>query len=414
MSLLFYSSLFLCIICSFYNRFGKNFGLVILSTATLISFIQLYFNKNLVFPKAVKFYFSFTVVTICIMLAVMWAQGSTFKQYLAFSDDFYEYLVIFLLITCCLSLKEVYLAKRFLIFFLTLTCFIIFSSSVFEVTIGRNFIRELQGTNYKHLYYRATGFYRNPIPFSHITGYLTVLLALLLPILKFSKKSYKFCYFTCLICLSSMTILSQTRASILALIIIFCCASMSVFSNYRKTILGFLVAFPLLISFSPTLRRGVKFSSFKGYSINYRLHTWKAHLRATAEHPWLGIGYDKFWDQNFMKKYHYDSPQILFDRNHFSDTHNHFIEVLTCFGIPTFILYLLFYLYPLLLFLKSSFQSKSKFKKVFLFSLAMSLLFLTIVISFDRKTSTALLLQGISIALGYKLIYMKGKKYLEI
>ncbi len=419
----FYSLFFTFCGLFFYNQLGKNIGLALMSLMCFYSIYKLGNMRKFVQNKALKKYLKLSGLCFGLMIFILIIQGSTLTQYKAFFKDYYNFIFVVLLSLCVSRIPITRLPKKFLIYFLSFTTILTLFICCYEFLLGQNPLNQMLGKNLDRLYFRAEGLHKNPIPFSHLAGYFFIILIFLLPTIEFTKRKYKGLYFVSSFSLLVSCLLSQTRATILGLSLIFLFSSFFYFKKWRYQILGLMSLTLIICAISPKLKRAVRITSTNNFSIAYRLHTWKAHLRATADHPILGVGYNNFFKKKVMLKYHHDTPEVVREKNNFSKdwdsalygaTHNHYLRVLTTFGIPFFIFYLCFLFYPLWVFLNQFRSSDSQVHKNLLICFSVSIVFIYFVIFFDKFSSVLFLLYSFSIALGFRFTQKKSSFSIKI
>jgi len=216
-----------------------------------------------------------------------------------------------------------------------------FLDGVAQFFTHRNFARELMGNPLEFPSNRASGFLRNPIPFSHLAGSMFLISVVGLPFAR-AKGNGNAVWMAAVVAVAGFAsvLLSQTRGAWLAVLVV---AITSVFlfrGRMRRELLGGIGAAAvvgiLTVAVSDSIRERLSSSFDPQQEDNrYRLEFWEANFSMLREHPW-GIGY-KSNQSLIVEKF----EELGFEAyENMAHSHNEFIEIAVGSGWLGLALYL--------------------------------------------------------------------------
>ncbi len=186
--------------------------------------------------------------------------------------------------------------------------------------------------------YRLVGFFSHPLTFGNyiatasifITGYTALRY-------KFLERWKQYLFLTATILSLSVTILSNSRGPLLALLIgLFVLGIMIKKARYPVLIL-IIIAISRLFLFPQLVDEQIERTQidFNKNNPSSRLLIWKTSLTIVKEHPLFGVG-----QSNFGREYSLALPEDINDRYRKGHAHNDLLHIAAISGLPALALYL--------------------------------------------------------------------------
>jgi|GEM_PF-3232371 len=239
---------------------------------------------------------------------------------------------------------------KFKYLFLTAALFLstlIFADSISRVLYGQPFTAKWFSNLSTHYYTRASWTY-NPIPFSQLSFFASVIFFLAAWKLWTNRFKLAVVFLTTGAGMLAVTLFTQTRATWLSFILFL--GSLFLFhKRSRQKISTFAFAMVLMISLSGEneLKTRLKsISSQTKFSNVYRKEHWIANLKLAKENLVTGVGYAENrkpavidpYLKKFTKKTH-----LLYGHSH-----NEYLDVLSGMGAAAFLIFLFILAYPVI------------------------------------------------------------------
>lgn len=382
---------FLSILSLYINKAPHNLFIALsclFSLATTYTFKQEIFS----FIKKYKVFF-LSVFTYFILSAVINAYHFGFEKKLIKSIGYSRWALLSVILIpgfVCFAtdFKDHKLPKYFKVYASTLTLILFFLVLYDAATRVFFFVPSTSSLFSSSLPYPKSdrvSWTHNPIFFAQILFGTSLLFGLL----AWTHKKVKTLLYTysLLATLSFvMCLLTKTRATWLALVIIGIVSSLQI-KKLRPFVALIILSVGLFIYIKPQNRisqRALSISDTQKFSNKFRLVHWKGNFNISKDHPFLGIGLKENRSKPYIKKY-IDQfslrPNIVYGH-----PHNEYLEILSGMGYFTLSLFLFILAFPLSLYVRYQRKNAEHFLEASL--TFYYLLFLYISAFFDVVHST--------------------------
>lgn len=203
-------------------------------------------------------------------------------------------------------------------------------------------------TSHNHLEGSRVSWTYNPIPFSQLAFFA----ALVFYAIFYCAEHRGLRYSALSVCVGmlAVVIFSQTRASWLALLVMSC-----ILLLFSKKTSFFIIAIFFAVIFSAEaftkhdlLKRFLSIQEIENNQSNVaRLEFWKANIKLSADHPWLGVGYAASRTPSVIDPYLHrftEDEDVLYQH-----PHNEYLDHLSGMGAPALVLFVSILFWPLLI-----------------------------------------------------------------